>query len=362
MPLRFSSSRRSVSIPVSARTRAVLPWSMCPAVPAIMFRIQTILIVLLAFAAGSVAQTPPPVAPPPPQPVADTDAPVLFRTGVADVRVVVQVTEDGKTLKGLTKDDFVVTDQSVPQPVTFFAQEKEPLDLLLLLDISGSMRKHIEQMSETARDALKYLSPGDRIAIMTFGVRTNVHFDFFDNHAEVARQLRTAVDDQERVGYGTAINSAVIDASKFIEAGNNAGRRSILMVTDNLGLNYKANDEFTIGYLLKSDTVFNAIVIGRGIRPDRNRGKGYENPDFTPADVFRLADATGGEAVKADHAAEFFPEMVARIRDRYTIAYRVPEGAKPGQFRSISVALSPAALKLHPKAEVRARTGYYVKP
>ena len=274
----------------------------------------------------------------------------------------VQVTENGTTLKGLTKEDFVLTDQAVPQPLSYFAQEKEPLDLLLLLDISGSMRKHIQQMSETATDALRYLSPGDRVGIMTFGVRTNVHFDLFDNHAEVARQLKTAVDDQEKVGFGTAINAAVIEASRHLEESGTQGRRSILMVTDNLGLNYRANDELTIGYLLKADTVFNAIVIGRGIRPDRASGKGYENPDFTPADVFRLADATGGEAAKSDKAADFFPEMVARIRDRYTLAYRVPQGAVAGQFRSITVTLTPAARKLHPKAEVRARTGYYVKP
>ena len=33
IPLRFSSGRRSVSSPVSARIRAVFPWSICPAVP-----------------------------------------------------------------------------------------------------------------------------------------------------------------------------------------------------------------------------------------------------------------------------------------------------------------------------------------
>jgi VWFA-related protein len=330
-----------------------------------IFRIQTTLIVLLAFAWTSAGQTPPPARPPQPQQsvTAETDAPVLFRTGVSDVRVTVQATENGTTLKGLTKDDFLVTDQGVRQPLSYFAQEKEPMDLLLVLDISGSMRRHIEQMSDTARDALRYLSAGDRVGIMTFGSRTNVHFDFFDDHTEVAQQLRTAVDDQEKVGFGTAINPAVIDATRYFEQAHGQDRRSILMVTDNLGLNYKANDELTIGYLLKADTVFNAIVIGRAIRPDRKNGsKAYENPDFTPADVFRLADATGGEAVKSDKAAEFFPEMVARIRDRYTLAYRVPEGAKPGEFRSISVTLTPAARNAHPKAEVRARTGYYVKP
>ena len=41
MPRAFSSGRRSVSTPVSARTSAVLPWSMWPAVPTIMRRFRT---------------------------------------------------------------------------------------------------------------------------------------------------------------------------------------------------------------------------------------------------------------------------------------------------------------------------------
>lgn len=283
----------------------------------------------------------------------------VFKTGVSDVRVVVQVTENNQLVTNLTQDDFIVKDQSLPQKVAYFARESEPLTLLLLLDISGSMRKHIEQMSDTARDALKYLSPGDRIGIMTFGIRSNMHFDFFDNHAEVERQLRTAVDDQEKTGYGTAINPAVIDAAKALAKDSSPGRRSILIVTDNLGLNYQANDQLAIGYLLRSDCTLNAIVVGRGIRPGPPRAG--DNPDFTPADVFKLAEATGGEAVKAERAAASFPEMIARIRDSYTIAYHAPEGSKPGAFRTISVSLTPAAQKLHPNAVLRHRSGYFVK-
>jgi VWFA-related protein len=307
--------------------------------------------VLLACAAASVAQNPPAQAPPAETPV--------FRTGVADVRVEVQAIEDNQTVKGLTKDDFIVTDEGQPQPVVSCDQEKEPLDLLLLLDISGSMRRHIQEMSDTARDALHYLSPGDRVAVMTFGVKTNLHFDFSDNHAEVARQLRTAPDDQEKVGYGTAINSAVIAAARLLAKDESPGRHAILIVTDNLGLNYQANDELATGYLLKADAVLNAIVIGRGIRP--GPPKPGDNPEFTAADVFRLAETTGGEAVRADRAAASFPEMVARIRDRYTLSYHLPAGARGGQFRHLEATLSPAARRLHPKAEVRARTGYYVR-
>ena len=308
------------------------------------FRMVTLLIVLLACI---------PTAFPQEQETA------IFRAGASDVRVVVQVTENGKLVTDLNKEDFIVKDEGVAQNIVYFSREKEPLTLLLVLDISGSMRKHIDQMSETARDALRFLSPGDRVGIMTFGVRSNLHFDYSDNHAEVARQLRTATEDQEIVGYGTAINPAVIEGSKSLNNDASPGRRSILIVTDNLGLNYQADDRLTIGYLLRADATLNAIVVGRGIRPGTE--KSGDNPDFTPADVFKLAEATGGEAVKAERASASFPEMIARIRERYTLAYPAPPGGKPGAFRAISVSLTPAAQKLHPNSVLRSRSGYYVK-
>lgn len=263
-------------------------------------------------------------------------------------------------VKNLTKDDFVVSDEGQPQKIAYFAKDAEPLNLLLLLDISGSMREHIDEMSNTVQDALKALAPGDRVAIMTFGQKTNLHFGFFDNHAEVARQIRTATEDQDKVGYETAINSAIIDAAKYMAKDKDPGRRSILIVTDNLGTNFQANDQLTLGYLLRADITLNAIVVGRGI-PAKLDGAEQANPDYTVANVFAVCPPTGGEAVKVDQASTFFPQMVSRIRDRYTISYPEPEGAKPGTFRQISVNLTPAAQKAHPNAMLRARSGYYVK-
>jgi VWFA-related protein len=317
---------------------------MWPAVPAMMFRIATPLMVLLGLVATGFSQEP------------ET---AVFRTGVSNIRVSVQVTENNNPVTNLAESDFIVKDEGQIQTGVYFAKEKEPLTLLLLLDISGSMREHVEQMAETARDALRYLQPGDRVGIMTFGTRAYMHFNFFDNHAEVTQQLKTAVNTQDQTGFGTAINAAIIEGANALAEDGSSGRRSILIVTDNLGLNYQANDQWTIGHLLKSDATLNAIVVGRGIRP--GAPKEGENPDFTPADVFKLAEKTGGEAVKAERAAASFPEMIARIRERYTLTYPLPAGSKPGSFRGISVALTPAALKAHPNAVVRHRSGYYVK-
>ncbi len=112
--------------------------------------------------------------------------------------------------------------------------------------------------------------------------------------------------------------------------------------------------------LNKADTVFNAIVTGRAIRPRPLDPGKPGNPDFTPSNVFHLSEETGGEWVKAERADESFNEMIGRIRSRYMLAYHEPESS-PGTFRHIGVALTEAARRKFPLAELKARNGYYAE-
>src|ERR1700687_4877202 len=168
IPRCFSSFSRSVSMPVSAPTSAVLPWSMWPAVPIMMFFISTLFIILTPLSAQN-GDTP------------------TFKTGVADVRVDVMASQGQDLINSLTKDDFAVTDEGKPQSIISFGHGDEQLNLILLLDISGSMQSHIDLIAKTARQALGHLRPGDRVAIMVFARTTAVHQDFSDNLAETAR-------------------------------------------------------------------------------------------------------------------------------------------------------------------------------
>jgi VWFA-related protein len=326
-------------MPVSARTSAVLPWSMWPAVPAITFLITAILIVLPAV------------------PAAAQDA-AVFRADTVDVRLDVAVVNGKQPVEGLTKADFLIRDEGEPQTVRYFAHETEPLNLLLLLDISGSMTKYISQMAQTAREALGVLRPRDRVAIMVFGKSAEVHQEFSDNIGESARQIAHAVEDHD-VGAGTLINAAVVSAAKYInQNAGSQGRRAILILSDNLSLNFQLTDRQTIAELNKADTVMNGILVGRAIRPSPPEPGHYENKDYTPADVFHLAEATGGEAIRADQPELTFREMVERIRARYTLAYPEPQSTK-GRFRHVRVTLTPDALSRFPGAEVHTREGYF---
>lgn len=273
---------------------------------------------------------------------------------------------DGKNIvTGLTKDDFVIYDEGAVQPMTYFGREAEALRLLLLLDVSGSMKRHLQLMAATAKQALRYLRYRDRVGIMLFSKETKVKEEFNGDLDEVAREIQEAVWDEE-LGAGTAINASILSAADYMHSFDEKvedprqrqERRAILIVTDNLALNYKASDEQVLRALYSNDIVMNAIVVGRGQRPGPPPEGKTPNPDFSPSDVFYLSEQSGGEAVKADRADTAFQEMMERIRTRYSLSYRAPDAAS-GSFRHVRVELSPSARKLYPQARVRHRNGYY---
>ena len=320
-------------MPVRALTSAVFPWSMCPAVPTMMFFIGLAPILL-------------PAQPP------------TFRAGVTLVKVDVAVTDPaGRTIPDLTRNDFQVEDENAPQKIVYFEHESEPLDLLLLLDVSGSMRLSLAELATAARAALHPLGPSDRVAVMLFARESAVRQPFTMDFARVESEIAGAVKTLD-LGSGTAINAAILSAAQYVGAEPATGRRAVLIVTDNLSLNFRIPDEEVIRALYSADATLNAILIGKRHRPNPPKPGQYVNPDFTPSDVFKLAEQTGGEAMEARRASESFQLMIERIRSRYRLQYDAPP-ATPGTFRHIQVQLAPEARSRHPRAIIRSRAGYY---
>ena len=134
------------------------------------------------------------------------------------------------------------------------------------------------------------------------------------------------------------------------------GRRAILIVTDNEGLNYTSHNTEVVRSILNADTVLNAIVVRQGPKPLAYKSTGYTNPDLAPPDVYKIAGQTGGEALDgAGKVSEVFKHIVAGIRSRYFVQYAAPP-AELGAFRHIRVELSPdGARPLSRRGRARAR-------
>lgn len=304
------------------------------------------LLIFILAAAGLRAQTQPPEEPP------------VFRSTTALVSVDVLVTRNGRPLGGLLAEDFIVREEGVPRPVEAFAHDAAPLQVLLLLDVSGSMGRMLRSAAETGRQALAQLAPRDEVAVFFFARRARLQQELSAEKELAARALKEAAVESG-LGAGTSLNDALLEAAAYLEKlPPFSGRRALIVLTDNGGVHYQLPDERVIRALSGVNAVVNAIV-PEGTRPPRPPGGPDVNPDFTPANIFRIAEATGGEVIRSNDAGRRLRELVERLRLRYNLMIR-PSPAPPGAFRRLSVELTPEARARSGPAQVRCRSGYYV--
>jgi hypothetical protein len=193
---------------------------------------------------------------------------------------------------------------------------------------------------------------------MLFARRTQIVQPLTENFAGMQRTILDSIYRQD-LGSGTLINESLVEAAAYMKQQPVRGRRAILMVTDNEGLNYKSPDEAVVRAMFSADTVLSALVVRKGTRPPAVRANRYTNPDFDPPDVFKISERTGGEAVEGlGKVNEMFQKMIERARSRYFIQYPAPP-AGPGAFRRVRIELTPEARRKYPDAAIRARSGYY---
>lgn len=103
----------------------------------------------------------------------------MFR-GIGDaVRVFVTVTDgDGRLVTTLTQKDFEIRDEDKPQPITLFDNSPQPIRLVVMLDVSGSMEGNLPLLRAAAQQLFARLRPDDVARIGTFGREVDISPSF----------------------------------------------------------------------------------------------------------------------------------------------------------------------------------------
>src|SRR5258708_2563971 len=284
-----------------------------------------------------------------------------FRFDVSLVRLDAEVTDGTRTLHGFHKEDFAVKDNGQPRHVLYFSQEEVPLDLILLFDISTSMRPNVERVAVSASTALSELRPGDRVAIMTFHGTSRIVAPFSEDLAAVERTINEKVVGGKFRG-GTRLLAGVDDAAKyFLEQPRNERRRAVQILTDNYGQRSRKGST-VIHHLWEADAALSGLIIRGAAEQAVNTASMAMNPLLLALreGMEGVGDKTRGDTLKAGNAGEDFREMMRRIRQRYSLYYAMPQG-KPGERRMMRVELSSETLSRYPKARVRAPKGYVMR-
>jgi VWFA-related protein len=288
----------------------------------------------------------------------DADSKVYtFRTEISLVKADVKVSgPDGRSISGLSEADFILFDENEPQRIAHFASETEPLDLILLLDVSNSMTRSLSAMAAKTREALAQLHKDDRVALMLFSTRSEVAQPLTEDFHQIQTQILASIYKQS-LGTGTLLNEALLMAANYMKPEPPRGRRAILIVTDNQSARAAITGDQVTRALSDANITVNALLTGNAQQPPA-AGR-YSDPASAAPDVTQYTKRTGGEVITSDSPAANLRKIVQSILTRYTVDYPAPT-AEPGSYRKIRVELSPEAKTRYPGAKIEARAGYYV--
>lgn len=271
-----------------------------------------------------------------------------FQSGVSQVRVDVEVLSGGRPVANLAAGHFLVRDNGAVQPVVHVSQNEEPLDVILLFDVSGSMKPALERISASTAAAFEHLREGDRVAIMTFASQPRLLAGFTEDLEAARRTVEQDVLNSPFEGW-TRIWDGLSEAGRVhFRQGRTRRRRAVLIITDNYGQRGKVEEAEALENLLEAEAIAGAVIIPNPGEARRTR---------RPVTADWLAGETGGDTLQADDPGEAFQRMIQRLRSRYSVYYAMPQGTS-GEFRSVRLELQGAARQLYPEARVYARKGY----
>jgi VWFA-related protein len=323
------------------------------------------------------------------------DTNIVFRSDVALARADAQVVDrDNRAITHLTQQDFVVGEDGRPAAIRGFASEEMPVDVLFLLDVSASMRPHVQRIADASGQALTVLGKDDRMGIMVFDRMTRVRLPLSSNRQDVQREFDRLLR-QERFNGGTDITRAMLDAADYIRRqGRKDARRAIVILTDDQ-TEFDRDEAAVSRALAQADAVMCALIapdamagrqypggggqrrggwgggpgIGgplggiifggpRGGGPyGGNRGGTGGGPHTQSAGTSAIARDSGGDSMSVNDASAL-EETLLRLRQRYALFFSLPDGVTPGQERNIVVDLAPDARRRYPDADVHYRRAY----
>lgn len=118
--------------------------------------------------------------------------------------------EKGNTVLGLKPEDFIVTENSVPQEIGTFSlgsSEEVPRSIVLIMDYSNSQRPYIKTSVDSAKVLVDKLNPKDRMAIVTDDVELLVDFtndkELLKNNLEKLRKKAEKGDVGKSLQYSS---------------------------------------------------------------------------------------------------------------------------------------------------------------
>ncbi len=319
--------------------------------------------------------------------------PVAASNGQITLDVAVTPKAGKPVVANLTKEQFTVLDNKVPQPVTSFAAltlKQEPIEVILLLDALNTSYNNIAYERQEITKFLDaeggHLAHPTAIAVLTDkGVRMQQSF-FTDGHA-LSRDL-----DNHQIGLSSIPpSSGVYGADERMQLSLGAlsqitarevsrpGRKIILWVSPGwpilsgpgIQLSDKQRQQIFSTIVgastrLREGRITLYAINSLGVREDVGRAayyqkflKGVTKPsqtDIGDVSLQVLAAQSGGLVLNSTDTAALLQQAVADTDAYYELSFKAANASQPNEYHHIEVRVDAPGLT------ARTRDGYYAQP
>jgi Ca-activated chloride channel homolog len=251
-----------------------------------------------------------------------------------------------RLVPGLVKEDFQILDNDKPQPLALFDNEVRPINVVIMLDTSGSMTLNLEFVKQAAEQFVIRLLPHDQARVGAFNDKIELDAAFTNDRDK----LTTSIHELD-FGNGTRLWDAVdvsLDALETIE-----GRKVIVLFTDGDDTASKLG----LGKVLDRARANEVMVYGIGFHSEYQLpggGRVHTKPDHG---LKKIADETGGgyfELDKADDLGSTFTRVEQELHSQYLLGFSPPQ--LDGKVHKLEVRMT------RPGMTARARKSYLASP
>jgi len=284
----------------------------------------------------------------------------------------------GRLVPDLSREDFAVDDNGKRQTLTLFANDIQPITMIMLLDRSGSMKPNFELEERAAEAFVHEMLPADKARIGSFAKYIQIDpEDFSSDRDKLITILRTELQADGPTPLWNAVDRGI--DKLLIEQ----GRRVILVFTDGVDtpMNF-SNHNKSLKDVMKRAEENDVMVYAIGLAgqngmpsPDgRDRARGGMNPgafgglggrglggsrggqlemEKPDEGLPKIAAATGGgyfELTSPRDLASTFARVANELHHQYALGF-TPENLD-GKMHELAVHLS------NPDYTARARKRY----
>ncbi len=270
-----------------------------------------------------------------------------FQVHVRLVNVFVNVTDkNGAIVGGLSKNDFAVYEDGRPQEIAVFERQSElPLNLILAIDTSGSVRKDMNAEAAAARRfARDILRPQDQMSVIQFATTVRELTPFTNKLSAINRGL-----GELRGDWATALYDAICQGSKKL--GSKEGRKVLVVISDGDDTAEDSTYAQALEAALRNEVMIYSLI-DVPIEASAGRDLAGEHALIT------LAEQTGGRYFYVEDGGlnKAFARVSDDLRTQYLLGY-YPKNQEPGTaFHRLTVTIPRAAPG---EFNVSHKTGYY---